>query len=582
MSHDQAQLNRIWSRTLLEELTRFGVSEVCIAPGSRSTPLTLEAAAHPNLTLHTHFDERGLGFLALGLAKASTRPVAVIVTSGTAVANLLPAIAESGLTGEKLVVLTADRPVELVGCGANQAIDQVGIYSSHVTAAMNLPSPGVHLSLSWLLSALDDALFKQAQQGGAVHINCPFPEPLYSTSCTDLYRDYRARVDDWHNADVPYTRRLMPQTSVMPLEAASFHRKGLVIIGSLPLCQAQAARDFARQLGWPVLGDIQSGVSSEWAHYDLWLQNATASARLNECELVLQFGARVVSKRLNQWLQRQISAADCDYWYVSPDASRNNQSHLPQQHWVADIRDWVAIQSAVVHSSVKPPLNSAGRGWADELRHIAGATAQLAVSTLSDEGLNGSAGALTEVAVALDLSQRVPWVPLFIGNSLIVRLTDMLSELDDRAVYSNRGASGIDGLVASASGVQRALNQPLMILLGDTSLLYDLNSLTLLRQTSQPVVMVVTNNDGGAIFDLLPVPEQERQALYQMPHGMQFEFAARQFGLAYARPQTLAQYQTVIDVHFDSGQGTLLVEVVTQPQQAARHIQQLSAQIHAL
>ena len=582
MSHDQAQLNRIWSRTLLEELTRFGVSDVCVAPGSRSTPLTLEAAAHPNLTLHTHFDERGLGFLALGLAKASTKPVAVIVTSGTAVANLLPAIAESGLTGEKLVVLTADRPVELVGCGANQAIDQVGIFSSHVTAAMNLPSPGVHLPLSWLLSALDDAMFKQAQHGGAVHINCPFPEPLYSTSSADLYSDYLARVADWHNSDVPYTRRLMPETHVTPLEAASFNRKGLVIIGSLPRCQAQAALHFARQLGWPVLCDTQSGVSSEWVHYDLWLQNATASARLSECQVVLQFGARVVSKRLNQWLQRQISASDCDYWYVSPDTGRNNPSHLPQQHWVADIRDWVSIQSAAAQCSVKQPLNNAGHGWADELRHIAGVTAQLAASTLSGDGLNGSADSLTEVAVALDLSQRAPLVPLFIGNSLIVRLTDMLSRLDGREVYSNRGASGIDGLVASAVGVQRALNQPLMILLGDTSLLYDLNSLALLRQTSQPVAIVVTNNDGGAIFDLLPVPEQERQALYQMPHGMQFEFAAKQFGLAYARPQTLTQYQTVIDAHFESGQGTLLVEVVTQSQQAARHIQQISAQIHAL
>lgn len=139
-SQNQAVINRIWCQTLLEELSRLGVTEVCIAPGSRSTPLTLEAQENTNLNLHTHFDERGLGFLALGLAKASHKPVALIVTSGTAVANLLPAIAEAKLTGEKLVVLTADRPIELIDCGANQAIHQSEIFSTHVTSSLELPT----------------------------------------------------------------------------------------------------------------------------------------------------------------------------------------------------------------------------------------------------------------------------------------------------------------------------------------------------------------------------------------------------------------------------------------------------------
>ncbi|MDK9759630.1 hypothetical protein KIV40_30985, partial [Vibrio sp. D173a] len=152
-NHDQAVLNRIWSSTLLEELARSGVEHVCIAPGSRSTPLTLEAQANTKLTIHTHFDERGLGFFALGLAKATQGKVAVIVTSGTAVANLLPAVAEAGLTRESLILLTSDRPVELVNCGANQAIQQLGIFSQHVEGALNLPSPTTQVSLNWLLSS---------------------------------------------------------------------------------------------------------------------------------------------------------------------------------------------------------------------------------------------------------------------------------------------------------------------------------------------------------------------------------------------------------------------------------------------
>lgn len=197
MNHDQAVLNRIWCETLFEELYRFGVRDVCVAPGSRSTPLALEANAHTRLKLHTHFDERGLGFLALGLAKASQRPVAVVVTSGTAVANLLPAVAEAGLTGEKLVLLTADRPIELVGCGANQAIAQQGIFSNHVCASLNLPSPNTQTSLNWLLTSVDQVLHQQAVSGHAVHINCPFPEPLYSNAPKSIYQSYIDTVDVW-------------------------------------------------------------------------------------------------------------------------------------------------------------------------------------------------------------------------------------------------------------------------------------------------------------------------------------------------------------------------------------------------
>ncbi|WP_217519188.1 2-succinyl-5-enolpyruvyl-6-hydroxy-3-cyclohexene-1-carboxylic-acid synthase [Vibrio metschnikovii] len=570
MNQDQALLNRIWSQTLLEELTRFGVTQVCIAPGSRSTPLTLEAAANEQLQIHTHFDERGLGFLALGLAKASQTPVAVIVTSGTAVANLLPAIAESKLTGEKLIVLTADRPRELVDCGANQAIVQNNIYGSHVTQAIDLPSPTLRLPLSWLLTTLDDALHQQAMLGGSVHINCPYPEPLYSSHERELYADYLATVDEWRQGQQTYSQRYQTLSAPLPSDNTLLSQKGLVIIGSLPLVQAQAALTFAQQLGWPVLCDPQSGVSSEWAHYDLWLQNSTARAQLSECQHVVQFGARIVSKRLSQWLEQQLTKASCGYTYISPQVARNNPSHAAQQHWLCDAVSWVEHQLAKQHA-----LQTLHAGWADELKAYASSIAQLAKLHLSQPQLS-------EVAVALDLTERGAASTLFIGNSLIVRLVDMFSELKQREVFSNRGASGIDGLVATAAGVQRALNKPMLMLLGDTSLLYDLNSLALVRTPPQPLVIVVINNDGGAIFDLLPVPEAQRTALYQMPHGLNFEFSAKQFALDYQAPETLVAYQQAIDQHLKAGKGTLVIEVITPSQQAAEHLKQLMSQIHAL
>ncbi|MGO4053670.1 2-succinyl-5-enolpyruvyl-6-hydroxy-3-cyclohexene-1-carboxylic-acid synthase [Vibrio cholerae] len=570
MNHDQALLNRLWSRVLLEELSRLGVTQVCVAPGSRSTPLTLEANANAALTLHTHYDERGLGFMALGLAKASQQPVAVIVTSGTAVANLLPAIAESKLTGERLVVLTADRPPELVGCGANQAIVQSGIFSSHVTASLELPSPAIHHPLSWLLTSIDEVMTRQALLGGSVHINCPFPEPLYSAGDEAIYQPYLQPVQRWREQARPYTQVHQGLVRSVPATIDGLLTKGVVIVGSLSLQEAQAAKRFAKAMGWPLLCDPQSGISSQWAHFDLWLQHPKAREQLNQAQCVVQFGSRIVSKRLLQWLEAWCATGLGEYHYIAPHSARNNPWHAMQQQWVCEITLWVDVVL-----SKRLAGQHTQQGWADELTHYAQSVRQLAQ-------LHFSSSSLSEVALALDLTERATQADLFLGNSLIVRLVDMFSALDGREVFSNRGASGIDGLVATASGVQRARQKPLLMLLGDTSLLYDLNSLALMRNPAQPTVIVVTNNDGGAIFDLLPVPSEQREALYQMPHGMDFAHAASQFGLAYCAAQTLEHYQTLVEEHFAHGAGTLLIEVNTPPQQASMHIKQLTSQLHAL
>lgn len=573
MTHDQALLNRIWSRTLLEELARWGVEHVCAAPGSRSTPLILEADAHETFHLHTHFDERGLGFMALGLAKATQQPVVIIVTSGTAVANLLPAIVESKLTGESLIVLSSDRPVDLVGCGANQAIYQPGIFSEHVTHSVNLPSPSTQTPLTWLLSCVDEAMHQQRQHGGSVHINCPYPEPLYTAQCESVYADYCAPIATWQASCHPYSQRSSMQhldAPAMPLHQT----KGLVVIGAVALRQAQSAAGFAEKMGWPYLCDPQSGITSPWEHYDLWLTNPNAVELLSQCEHIVQFGGRIVSKRLNQWIAEQVQVRGALYEVVTPDEAQHNQSHLPQQRWMMMPQVWTAPY-LTSDESVDEPLRSLYQGWGEALWPLADECALFATLHLNQDRLS-------EVAVALTLNQVAEQHPLFLGNSLMIRMIDMLSTLTDVPVYSNRGASGIDGLIATAAGVQRGLQDGLLVVIGDTALLHDLNSLALLRSVTQPMVVVVTNNDGGAIFDLLPVEVSKRDALYRMPHGYDFAHAAAQFGLSYANPSSLHDYQRVIQQHWETDTGTLLVEVSTPPQEAAQHIQQLVEHVHAL
>ncbi|MGL6316301.1 2-succinyl-5-enolpyruvyl-6-hydroxy-3-cyclohexene-1-carboxylic-acid synthase [Vibrio sp. WXL103] len=569
MSQEQSQLNRVWSHIVLEELYRHGVRDVCVAPGSRSTPLTLEADAHPNLRLHTHFDERGLGFYALGLAKSSTVPVAIIVTSGTAVANLLPAIVESGLTKEQLIVLSADRPQMLIDCGANQAINQIGIFSSHVAQSIDLPSPS--RDYAWLLTTLDQALFNQQQSGGSLHINCPFPEPLYGEVDCELLLKSQPELEHWLAQATPYCR-IDQRHAAAPIDWALTHKKGVLILGRLKVEQAEQALLLAERLGWPVLADPQSGVSSDWAHYDLWLQTKKGQDLLQGCEWIVQLGDRVVSKRLNQWIERQVRQHHVSYKLISESNQRLNPDHLAQYQVITKIDSWLA--SLIEHLSDTQPA------WCQRDEHWQAQVAELvAQQCLSDS--------LTELGVARWVTEQKLAKSLFIGNSLIVRLVDMVGRPKSKQVYTNRGASGIDGLVATMAGVQAHQQQPMIMVLGDTSLLHDLNSLALLKQQTAPTLVIVTNNDGGAIFDLLPVPTKQKSSLYQMPHGFDFQHAALQFGLEYSAVDTLSELERVAQEHFSCGRpscgrGARVIEVSTPPDQAFSHIKQLVASLAAL
>ncbi len=564
--HQQALLNRIWSQVLLEELTRFGVEHICVAPGSRSTPLTLEADANAKLTMHTHFDERGLGFLALGLAKASNKPVAIVVTSGTAVANLLPAIAEAKLTGEKLVVLTADRPVELVGCGANQAIVQNGIYSNHVCGELQLPTPSEQVPLRWLLTSIDEQMFKQQRQGSAVHINCAFPEPLYSDLDKSVYQNYLDSVASWQASEDTFTKQLLG-SSVCPFDLSQWQeRKGLIMVGSVSYQEAQLAKQLSEKLAWPILCDPQSGESSDWAYYDAWLQTESGNALIEQTELVVQFGSRIVSKRFNQWLAKAGLKDGFEYHYVSPSLDRNNQDHLMQWHHAGDIAMWL-------EHALSQPFNKSSN-WAEQGLKLSEKVAHCVNAQIATDTT------LTELALSTTLKALPDHTQVFLGNSLFVRMVDMFGQMA-QPVYSNRGASGIDGLVATAAGAYRANNLPSVLYIGDTSLLYDLNSLALFTHAEQPCAIVVTNNDGGAIFDLLPVPQAQKQSLYQMPHGYQFASAAQQFNLGYCLATDLLAYQAKLEQHLTSGQGCLLIEVQTPAEQASNQIKTVIKNLHA-
>ncbi len=614
-------LNQLWSHLLLEELCRWGVAHCCLAPGSRSTPLVMAATQLPQLQQHHHFDERGLGFLALGLAKASATTVAVITTSGSAVANLYPALIEAHHSGVRLVIISADRPPHLHDCGANQSIRQTGMFANYPRARLELPPPSRSLTAGALLMHVDQSMAAiQTETGGVLHINCMFDEPLYPQEPALDFSDYLRELDAWRNHQQPLTQAIEPAPLPLP-EACDWqafvNKPGLIVAGALSdPASAQAVLALATQLGWPVLADIQSQLKFEPAVIglaDLLLCDEAARDLLAQHCHLLQFGGRLVSKRLQAFIDTQPWAA---FWVVHPGdyplaPGRNSSRFFPapiapwchalqrglltQQGLLAQ-RDMLTPRDQPLTPAERPaataplagPETAAG---ANDPAHLNGYQKQNSLHILNNlQRLNNkrrqrliehfeSGDALSEPAVAYQVLKAAPLKSrVFAGNSLSIRLLDMVGGNLPASLhlFANRGASGIDGLVATAAGCARLDATPCTLLLGDTSLLYDLNSLALVRDLPGPLAIVVLNNDGGGIFHLLPVPnEQLLREHYQRPHGYHFADACRMFNLAYSRPDTLPAFAALYQQTL-AGQQTRIIEVVVDAQQTALAIKQLT------
>lgn len=565
-SSQHATFNHIWSSLLLEELFRLGVRDIALAPGSRSAPLTMAAAAHQGFRRHLHFDERGLGFMALGLAKGSNRPVAVIMTSGTAVANLWPAVAEAQLTGVPLIILSADRPHELIDNGANQAIDQQGIFGRYPVYQQNMPSPTPTIPAAFVLSSVDQALAKQALTPGVVHFNCMYPEPLYPGEHYQDFSDYLAPLGDWLGSRKPWSPWQQNEPTCPPrAEWETFRQqRGIIVAGRITDPeQAQVVAELAEQLGWPLLADLQSQIrfdSRNLIHMDMALNDPAFVAELGRAEVLLQFGARLVSKRLGQFIKHHSWQ---DYWLVDPQPARLDPDYRLRNRLLC---------SASAFAAAHPVTTQAPWHTLAELQHNASQQIAAACNRFSELGVCHRLNSLIEGQ-------------LFVGNSMPARLMDMLGETGKgpSRVMTNRGASGIDGLIATAYGFAQSLepgsDEPTTLLLGDLSALHDLNSLALLSKASRPLVVILLNNDGGSIFRMLPVPTEGEllESYYRLPHGLSFEHAAAMFGLAYRAPTTLPEFER--DYRAALKHGVTLIEIRVPSEQVADDLKALGVAI---
>ena len=555
--------NRCWSKVILETLVRQGVTHFCIAPGSRSTPLTLEAVRLQNTNralCHTHFDERGLGFFALGIAKSTKKPVAVIVTSGTAAANLYPAIIEARQSYVNLIVLTADRPPELLECGANQAILQENMFADYPLANLNLPRPSQDYAASWLISKIEQACHKQAEEAGVIHINVPFAEPLYDANAEEIdVHPWLAPVQRWLSQNKSWTTYPAPHQEVLIHEHWDQWRtkRGIIVAGRMPAEQAMGIASWANTMGWVLLTDIQSGVEASLPYADIWLANQTVKQKMLQADIVIQLGNRFISKRINQFLAEFKN----EYWIVDENPQAVDPYHHAHTRFVAKIHHWLRAH---------PPLRQ--KTWLLEALALSKFCA-----TFIEQQVGGN---LNEASLAHHIERLLPNNgTLFLGNSLFVRLVDALTKLPEGyPIHTNRGASGIDGLLATVAGIGIGSNQPVVALVGDTSALYDLNSLALFKKLTQPTILFIINNNGGAIFDMLPVDAEVKDKFYRMPHHTEFSQVASMFDLKYARPYTWADLSSVLKQAYSRREATI-IEIKVAPNDGSTIYKRLIDQI---
>lgn len=542
-----AELNLAWADAFVAGLAAAGLRHLVLAPGARSAPLALAALRRPELNCHVVNDERAAGFCALGIGRATGRPAAVLCTSGTAAANLLPAVMEASLAAVPLLALTADRPAEAHGWGANQTADQTKLYGDQVRAFHAVPTPTGAVSFAYL-HALAARLIEACRSPlpGPVHANLPFREPL-------LPDDIPAppALPEPIAMDAPPPAA--PDAATLEMLAARLSgRPGVIVCGAAhyPAGFATAIAMLAERLAAPILAEPLANLRCgphDKSRLLAYQARFLRTAGLPSPAWVLRCGAFPVSRTLERWLA---GLQDAHHVLVAPPG------RWPDPLWRSDTV--LRCDPLALVDALAPRVAAAPGEWCARWQHAEADAARQA-------GELCAASPLFEGGVVRELFAALPaGAHCFVGNSLAIRAVDAFAGTTDKPLFlhGNRGASGIDGNLATAAGIAAATLAPTALLLGDQAALHDCGSLALLA--GRNAVAVVMDNGGGGIFDHLPfahaLPPEIFRRGWTAPPRADFGALAIAFGLGYAPASDAAALRAALDKAFAAG-GPWLVRV---------------------
>ena len=534
---DFRNTNTLWGSVLAETLVRTGVAQAVISPGSRSTPLTIAFAGHPDIEAIPVLDERSAAFFALGLAKRTHRPVVHLCTSGTAGANYFPAVIEAQESGVPLVVITADRPPEMRECRSGQTIDQQKLFGGHVNFYHEFAVPEASLKmLAYLRQTVAHAVERtQWPVAGPVHLNAPFRDPLPPVADRTaaglrgkLREDFFAHLEPFA-APAPAGAPVLPDA-----------KRGLIVTGPAqpadPARYALLVEALAHRTGWPVLADSLSPLRSYSAPgqpfvttYDLLARNEKLMKRLKP-ELVLSLGGWPISKTLRAQLDRWAVPV----WCVSETAQNPDAQH-GRTKWIR-----TSLEALVGAQPERPVAGDYCADW----------TCADLLARRELDGRMRRAPDRFEGKAVWTLAQHLPdRTPVVVANSMPVRDLECFRGADDRghALYCNRGANGIDGTLSTALGVAHG-GLPTVLLTGDLALLHDTNGFLSFPKFKGSLTVVLINNNGGGIFGHLPVAQFEPpfEEFFATPQHIDFGKLCATYGVGHTVVKSAAQLARLV------------------------------------
>jgi 2-succinyl-5-enolpyruvyl-6-hydroxy-3-cyclohexene-1-carboxylate synthase len=527
-------LNELSTALFVEELSRQGVTDAFIAPGSRSTPLVLACEKNPKIKIHTHFDERGLGFFALGFAKKTLKPTLIITTSGTAVANLLPAVVEAHYSHTPLIVCSADRPFELINVGANQAITQNNIFQNFTCDNFQIPPVSEKTLMESILSLASYTVSRALLQKSPVHVNWMFQEPLVPLKSELDNYTLSPKITKWLSSNQPYTHADHSQKylSDLNLKELTSNKKILLVFGSLlDQTHSDALLKIASTVNAPVFCDVQNPLRfTEFPQNILRFDLLMDVTQIDQPDLILHIGGPLTSKRLNQLIEN----FDGEYCQVHDFQTRLDFMHLRKILISASPEDFSLKAQDVKWNTEKSYLES--------LLQASNNLETLLPKEFSD---------LNEMSLPYHLVANVRSSNIFVGSSMPIRDLERFAGAGGSNEYMfNRGASGIDGNIATAIGGALASELKTICVLGDQAFLYDMNSLALVKQTKAPFHTVVINNQGGGIFSFLPVAQIDKSTFtknFTHPHEWNLKSAAETFHMKYTMVKSKDDLLTALD-----------------------------------
>lgn len=519
-----------WTNTFFRTLYKYGVEHIVISPGSRSTPLTLAAASHPKFQKHVILDERSAAFTALGIGKATNTPAILICTSGTALANYYPAVIEARQSGVPIILATADRPPNLRATGANQAIDQLKIFGDYTVFFHEVGEPqSADEDIARIKLLAQQSVSISREKRGPVHLNFPFRKPLEPTE------EELAILQEWnrnHQKSTVENRNISTALNLNDLiqNKLSDTVKPLIIVGPLaPDDNTDSISMLSETLNAPILSESSIESPNTIRGFAGFLRNENNRSHLKP-DVILRFGFQPTSKSLEiafeEWnIEHHFHFASTDAWQ---DATFSGVERIP----------WKGQNLLFKNHS----LNTEG-SWLEQWKQTAHDFANYSKKMIDQSS------ELTDGSVYRHLTPQISDNHFIaVSNSFPARDINLFGQHSTKIpLFLNRGASGIDGVTSTAIGIAKGLQKSGVLFTGDLAFLHDTNALMNHKKIDQSLVVVVINNDGGAIFRMLPIYENKEhfESYFETPQDLDISTLVNAYDIPHFLITSLPELQNL-------------------------------------